>query len=222
MAVNNLERVVALAVAEVKAPQFQAMHAALARTGLAKHLAQTQGQPRMRRIVDGNPGAPEDSVKYLGIIRYEFDSLVQAALWAKGQLEVLSPVSMSPVSGGRYRDSWFLMVDGQQVEPDAVPVNARDIMIVNDQPYSRKLVAGKKRDGRPFSLQNLPPGFLTIVEYSTRARYRGALLVKGTFTMLTGGHRLRNDYRTTDIGRVRPRNRAGSAITYPALYIEIT
>jgi hypothetical protein len=214
---GNLETVVQLAMRQVRAPEFQKMHAATAKRGLAAFLAQREDRPRVTRIVDGRTGAPEESVRFQGIIRYEFDSLVQAALWAKGQIEILSPVRT-----GRYRNSWFLMVDGRAVEPSAIPANAREIIVVNDQPYSRKLVAGRKADGRPFSLQNLPPGFLTIVEYAVRNRYRGAIMVKPTFVSLDGGYRLRNAYREFNNRRVRPENRAGRAITYPGLWLALT
>jgi hypothetical protein len=214
---GNLEQVVTLAMRQVRAPEFQKIHAATARQGLAQHLAQRNDRPRTLRIVDGRRGAAEESVKLYGIIRYEFDSLIQAALWAKAQLEALSPVLT-----GRYRGSWFLMVNGQAVEPVNIPADVRGIIIANDQPYSRKLVAGKRGDGRPFSLQNLPPGFLAITEYAVRDRYRGALLVRSTFVDLDGGYRLRNAYREFNNRRVRPENRAGRAITYPALFLGLT
>lgn len=176
------ERVIQLAIANVKPPEFQRLHAKIARETLAKHLASRSDRPNVTRIVDGRIGASEDSVRPYGLIRYEFDNLRTAALFAMEQIQALVP---QPT--GQYRRAWFFMVDGAEVSADAIKPDAREITITNDEPYSRRLVVGRRADGRPFSLKNPPPGFLALARYAVIGRFGNSVSARIQFIYLNGG-----------------------------------
>jgi hypothetical protein len=214
---RGVEEVVRLAMRQVQAPEFQRQHAAIARQGLAQHLAERQFPPRVRRIVDGRQGVSEDQVKLFGIIRYEFDSLREAAYRAKQELEDATPKASGALAG-----AWFFMVGGQQVAE--VPRDAVEVTIANDQPYARRLLVGKRPDGRPFSLQHVPPGYLEIAKARVAERFGNSVEVLARFIYLEGGYVLKADYRDPTVSRrrkVRPENRAGQPITYPALVLRL-
>lgn len=173
------ENVIKLAIAQAKAPAVQQLHARIARDGLADHLATRQDRPNITRIVDGRIGASEESVRPYGVIRYEFDNLRTAALFAMEQIKALVPVLT-----GRYRGQWFFMVDGAEVAPEAIPASAREITITNDEPYSRRLVVGRRADGRPMSLKDTPPGFLQVTRYAVNGRFGSSVAARVQFILL--------------------------------------
>ncbi len=93
--------------------------------------------PVVQQTVDGHLGAPLEAVRLGGHIRFDFKYLTEVALFA---LEVLR--GLSPTDSGAYRDAWFAMLDGKEVEPRAIPPSAREIVISNTKPYSRKIQVG--------------------------------------------------------------------------------
>lgn len=120
--------------------QFVKLHARYAKKVLAAHIAKIPDKPEVDTYVDGRKGAAEESVKFGGVIRYEFLRLGNVAHMALDLARQLSPVKE-----GTYRDSWFLMVDGKHVE--RVPPGAREIILTNNQPYHRKLEMTVNSDG---------------------------------------------------------------------------
>ncbi|MDP3417854.1 hypothetical protein [Falsiroseomonas sp.] len=204
------ERVINLAIAKVQPPELQKLHAKIARDGLAQHLATVPSRPNVRRIVDGRLGAAEESVRPFGVIRYEFDSLREAALFALDELRRLSPIE-----SGDYRKAWFLLYQGKQVTPEALPPDAREVTVTNDQPYSRMLAVGKRADGRPFSLQNVAPGYMELAWQAVRQRFGNSVTIAIGFIQLEGGYVMKQTYRDTR------RDRAGQQITYPSLVLSL-
>ncbi len=178
---RGFENVVTLAIAQAKSPEVQRLHARIAREGLAKHLAGRSDKPNVTRIVDGRIGASEDSVKPFGVIRYEFDNLRAAAIFAMAQIQ-----DHAPELEGIYKRQWFFMVDGAEVAPETIPADAREITITNDEPYSRRLVVGRRADGRPFSLKNPPPGFLEIARNAVRGKFGNSVAARVQFIFLNG------------------------------------
>jgi hypothetical protein len=176
---RGFENVITLAIARAKAPEVQRLHARIAREGLAKHLASRDDKPNVTRIVDGRIGASEDSVKPYGVIRYEFDNLRAAALFAMEQIQALVPVLT-----GRYRGQWFFMVDGAEVAPEAIPANVREVTITNDEPYSRRLVVGRRRDGSKLRLKGTPPDFLQVARYAVIGRFGNSVAARVQFILL--------------------------------------
>jgi hypothetical protein len=140
------ERVLDLAIANVTPPEFQKIHARVAREALAEHLAKVNPDPQVERFVDGRPGVSEDQVKAYGVIRYEFVRLGQIVA------EVLKwLLQHAPEETGEYHKSFFVGVNGKFIpaanfNPKAVPSGA-EIVIGNKAPYSRKIdlqTAGRK------------------------------------------------------------------------------
>lgn len=204
------EQVINLAIAKVKPPEVQKLHARIARQGLAEHLAKLDARPNVRTIVDGRPGASEDSVRPYGVIRYEFDYLRDAALFALDWLR-----TKTPEDSGDYRKAWFLLYQGKEVAPEALPASATEVTVTNDLPYSRMLAVGRRADGRPFSLQNLPPGYMDLAHQAVRRRFGNSVTVGISFIRLQGGYILKNSYRDTR------RDRAGQPVTYPSLILSL-
>lgn len=183
MARRNFEQTVRLAIQSVQAPDVQRIHADLARNGLAEHMAKlpAAGRPQVRTIVDGRIGASEDSVQPHGIIRYEFSRLGDAAAAALTAVQ-----ARVPRLTGTYRDSWFIQAGGRRIEGSAaIPADVDQVLVISDEPYSRRLVTGRRNDGRPFILTNLPPGFLELAREEV-ARAFQAIEFKVIFVELTG------------------------------------
>lgn len=212
----RFEHVVRLAMAKVKPPEVQKLHAALARKGLAEHLARLPAgaRPQVRTIVDGRIGASEDAVQPYGLIRYEFSHLGEIALAAMEAVR-----ERVPRKSGRYRDSWFVMVDGAPVAPNAIPLSADEVIIVSDEPYSRRLLVGKRKDGRPFVLTNLAPGFMELAREDVARRFGNQVRVRVQFIALKGAYRLASSYTAPGQRKAYKGKRAGDEITYPALII---
>lgn len=140
------ERVIDLAIANVSPPEFQKIHARIAREALAEHLATVEPDPQVERFVDGREGVSEDAVKLYGVIRYEFVRLGQIVAEALKWLIEHSPKSHSArrtSHAKHYDESFFVGVNGKKIpadkfRPDLVPPGA-EIYIGNDAPYNRMI-----------------------------------------------------------------------------------
>lgn len=79
----SFERTIDVFIDNVSSPEFQKIHARIAREALAEHLAKVKSTPNIERFVDGREGLVEEQVKLYGVIRYEFHNLgdaVEAAI----------------------------------------------------------------------------------------------------------------------------------------------
>ncbi|RKQ70120.1 hypothetical protein [Oceanibaculum indicum] len=208
------ERIITLAISRVRPPEVQKLHARIARQGLSEHLSRLDQRPTVTRIVDGRTGVLEENVRPYGVIRYEFRYLRDIARFA---LEVAR--EMSPVLTGRYREAWFAMVDGAQVDPDDIPDTATEILITNDEPYHRRLHVGKRANGRPFVIA-VPAGYIDRTEQAVSQRFGNLVSTRIQFIKLQGGYTLRNKGTAGNrrVGKWRDRM-AGAEMTYPAIVI---
>lgn len=133
------EKVLDLAIANVSAPEFQKIHARVAKKALADHLAKVNPDPQVERFVDGRPGLAEEQVKLYGVIRYEFHNLgdaVEAALkflWHEG-----AQVSKE------FADSFF------------VGVLRRESRIVRGKRVEERHADGRLIPAKDFGTKNLP------------------------------------------------------------------
>ena len=113
--------------------------AAVARAGVADLVRSGRAPDHRLTFVDGVQGASEDAVRPdHGVISYTFPAAGDAVVFA---LEFLR--NRSPVGTGRYRDSFFVAVNGRPVaaaslDPKAIPADA-ECIIYNSQPYNRKV-----------------------------------------------------------------------------------
>lgn len=118
----------------VTPPEFQKKHAEFAIKTKNDYIESTKTTPHVTTIVDGITGKNEFDVKPYGIIRYE---LSYQQFIAKELLDMAK--MLSPVDSGKYRDSWFVIMDGKRINDFNLITNPRQIVITNDQPYHRKL-----------------------------------------------------------------------------------
>jgi len=186
-----------------------AQSAYLARVAIdARDTAVRRGDapPHWTTNVDGRQGAPESSVRPDGFILYKFNVM---GLAAKAALQLCK--ERSPVRSGRYRDSWVVVVEGKPWPGDVADVpDGKDVMIVNPQPYARKIDTGAMK-------MSVPPGIVEAVRQSIQRKFPTVNAARAFVTVPSG--LLENaPYILRRNGRAKDRA-AGKAITYPALIL---
>lgn len=186
-----------------------AQSAYLARVAInARDTAVRRGDapPHWTTNVDGRQGAPESSVRPDGFILYRFNVM---GLAAKAALQLCK--ERSPVRSGRYRDSWVVVVEGKPWSGDVADVpDGKPVMIVNPQPYARKIDTGAMK-------MSVPPGIVEAVRQSIQRKFPTVNAARAFVTVPSG--LLDNaPYILRRNGRAKDRT-AGKAITYPALIL---
>ncbi|MGC5747361.1 hypothetical protein J4P41_01790 [Gluconobacter sp. NFX36] len=186
-----------------------AQSAYLARVAInARDTAVRRGDapPHWTTNVDGRQGAPESSVRPDGFILYRFNVM---GLAAKAALQLCK--ERSPVRSGRYRDSWVVVVEGKPWAGDVSDVpDGKQVMIVNPQPYARKIDTGAMK-------MSVPPGIVEAVRQSIQRKFPTVNAARAFVTVPSG--LLDNaPYILRRNGRAKDRA-AGKAITYPALIL---
>ncbi|GBR07492.1 hypothetical protein [Gluconobacter frateurii] len=186
-----------------------AQSAYLARVAInARDTAVRRGDapPHWTTNVDGRQGAPESSVRPDGFILYKFNVM---GLAAKAALQLCK--ERSPVRSGRYRDSWVVVVEGKPWTDDVADVpEGKEVMIVNPQPYARKIDTGAMK-------MSVPPGIVEAVRQSIQRKFPTVNAARAFVTVPSG--LLDNaPYILRRNGRAKDRT-AGKAITYPALIL---
>lgn len=181
-----------------------------------------------RTFVDGREGAPETSVRPDGSIRYKFNLLGLAVLYA-----LTLCIARSPVKDGDYKRAWQVIVGGKPWAGNIedIPGDA-EAMIVNPLPYARKIDVGAVR-------MSVPPQIIEAARQSSRRRYPTLNFERAFVTIPPGvfpgapyilkghAHRVRaianNRSRAHREGRAflmpRKDTMAGQKMTYPALVI---
>lgn len=201
-----LERQLRVATASLQPEEISALLAKTARTALATAISAGEASPDYVKAVNGRLGAAEETVVAPGPIIYRFIYLEEAALFAVKYAE-----THSPVLSGRYRKSWFLMVNGAPWNRSApIPIDA-EMILVNDQPYHRKVEVGAMK-------MSVPPRIVEQTRQAVFARFGSgtAKTVEAEirFIQLRGGYVLKGRAR-----RGRKDRGAGQPLTYPALIL---
>lgn len=186
-----------------------AQSAYLARVAInARDTAVRRGDapPHWTTNVDGRQGAPESSVRPDGFILYKFNVM---GLAANAAIQLCK--ERSPVRSGRYRDSWVVVVEGKPWTDDVADVpEGKEVMIVNPQPYARKIDTGAMK-------MSVPPGIVEAVRQSIQRKFPTVNAARAFVTVPSG--LLDNaPYILRRNGRAKDRT-AGKAITYPALIL---
>lgn len=214
MAATVIEQVVRLNLERYGPAAAKRRHIEIARAGLAAFLArQGDAAPAVELIVDGHAAASEEEVKPFGVIIYRFRRMRDVAMFALAEA-----VRLSPVRSGRYRDAWFAISNGAEIDLSALAQNTRDLWITNDVPYARKI---HMRGAR---LLNVPPGIVERLRQTVLRKYGAIVEANIEFIHLEGAHVLSTNGQPSKFfpykRKVYKRREVhGQAITYPALHI---
>ncbi len=186
------------------------IHIKTARTSLKAFLDRQKDKPQYSIYTDGVQSFSEDNVRAFGNITYVFLRMAQI-----GKFAIRTARDLSPVQSGRYKKSWLLEADGVLVNENSVPNDTKQLILVNNQPYARKIhVRGARRRG-------VPPGIVEKVRQLILRQHRQSVTVNLRYIELHGAYVLKNDYvQKRKSGRIRLHTRRGSELTYPALIIE--
>lgn len=194
------ERELKIATAGLEPAAISKLLAQTARKALAEAQSSGEAPHGYTRFVNGREGASEEQVTPPGPIVYLFDWLGPIAEYALAFAE-----ARSPVLSGRFKKSWFVMVNGipatdfSAIAPDA------ELIITNDQPYARKIEVGHMH-------MRVPPGIVQDTRQAVMRRFGNTVTTQVRFISLAGAYTLRKGARRKD-------RKAGRAISYPALVI---
>lgn len=210
---ESLRRQLTLATEDIAPENVAKELATFAKSSLQQAISEGEASDRYDIYVNGRFGAAEESVEPPGPILYEFQWWPEIVVFA---LETL--VKRSPEKSGRYKSSWFAMVNDVPVSNfDRIPIDAT-VVLTNNQPYSRKIEVG-------YMNMSVPPG---VVEDSRRvvmSRFGNLITAKATMITLPNGYILRGVFRRG----IRPQSRkklrkdtmAGARMTYPSLVLSM-
>jgi len=164
--------------------------------------------PHWVTIVDGRQGAPETSVQPDGFILYKFNVM---GLAAQAALQLCK--ERSPVRSGRYRDSWMVVVDGRPWTEDVADIpEGVSVMIVNPQPYARKIDTGAMKN------MSVPPGIVDAVRKLVQRKFPTVNAARAFVTIPPGLMENAPYVLRRSVGRSKSRA-AGASMTYPAMIL---
>lgn len=187
-------------------------HIEVARKGLSDFLRRQNPKPGYEIETDGRPATNEESVKPFGVITYRFRRMREIAEFCLAEA-----IRLSPEKSGKYKRSWFVMVDGRASEASSVPPDAMQVHITNDQPYSRKINVGAKGFEK-----YAPPGIVEKVRQLAIKKFGSIATIEVDHLKLEGGYRLRKQgvrVRKSGARYARADMKAGTSLTYPAVSI---
>lgn len=199
------ERELRLATAGLAPDAIAPLLAQFAREQLAEAQRNGEAPLSFERYVNGRAGVSEDAVIPPGPIVYEFSWLQEIAEYALAFAE-----ARSPVLSGRYKASWFALVNGSRVTDfSSIPSDA-ELIITNDQPYARKVDVGAMK-------MRVPPGIIEDMRQAVMRRFGNVITAERRFINLEGGYILKGQGGK----RGRRAARAGAEMTYPALVVRM-
>jgi hypothetical protein len=206
---GSYEQVLAINLKRFQPEEAKKEHIRIAKEVLNKFLSAQKEKIDYQIVVDGFPSGSENNVQPYGVIRYNFLRMAAVGKYAKKTAQ-----DLSPVQSGRYKKSWLLVADGQLVNENNIPNNSKEIILVNNQPYARKIHLRGAR------LRGVPPGIVEKTRLIVRRRFGRITDLNIRFISLAGGYKLQKDYiQTRKSGRTRLHTKAGTELTYPALII---
>lgn len=164
--------------------------------------------PHWVTIVDGRQNVPETDVRPDGFILYKFNIM---GLAAQAALQLCK--ERSPVRSGRYRDSWMVVVDGRPWTQDVADIpEGVTVMIVNPQPYARKIDTGAMKN------MSVPPGIVDAVRKLVQRKFPTVNAARAFVTIPSGVVENAPYILRRSKGRSKSRA-AGTALTYPAMIL---
>lgn len=222
---RSIERILELQREDISPPEFMKWHAAVARTEKSIALIQAGDQPRIETYVDGIHNASEDTVKFRGVIRYEFirsmNGVAEVLKWLRAEgnkvstkygdafaVGVINAVDLKLRSGTVIRTAGGSgrLIPAARFNPNSkgIPADA-GFIIVNTKSWSRKVDV--QMIGLKPMVFSIPPFIMERAAAWLRAR-NPELVVRRWYTSEFGGQ--------YELKRGR---RAGLPVHSPALLI---
>jgi hypothetical protein len=203
VAMHAFERELRVATRGLEPAQIAPLLAQAARQALADAQAAGEFPREYVTSVNGRIGASEDQVVPPGPIVYSgnwWQEIISYGIEFARQ--------RSPVKSGRYKNSWFVMINGGERRGDDYSNVALDaeVIITNDQPYSRKIEVGAIH-------VSVPPAIVEDTASALKRRFGDLITAERRFINLQGAYQLRQS-----TGRRRSRQR-GRVVTYPAVVV---
>lgn len=205
--VTLFKRELKLATADLEPDAINKALAAFARRSLA-HVLSAGASPSYDRIVNGRIGAAEESVQAPGPIVYEFSNwrlVVNAAL---DELK-----ARSPRRSGRYQSSFLVIVGGRTVVTDFSKIRANaEVIILNAQPYTRKIEVGAMR-------MSVPEQHFEFARGALSRRFGKAFRIERKFVNVPEGIHPLMPYRLKGRRSRDKISRRDGLLSYPALVL---
>jgi hypothetical protein len=143
----------------------------------AKNRAVLGETPPHKQVVDGNIGAPLESVNVEhGHITFEFSLARPMLEWIMTTLN-----KNSPFKTGRYRDSTIILADGVEIDADAISSSpiAAEYVFISTVPYARKIERGLSKQA--------PEGVFEVTADMAKRRFGNIANIRYTMRGITGG-----------------------------------
>lgn len=198
------ERDLRLATASLEPAQINAALAKFARSEVAKAVS-AGASPRYEKFINGREGAAEETVKTPGPIVYVFTNWPIVINTAIDELK-----KRIHSKSGRYAGSFIAIVNGRVVTDYKAIAPTAEVIIVNFQPYSRRLDTSQKgtRNRRHF---------LGATNALMR-RFGEVFHARSIYLDIGAGVHPMIPYVRRSSGRRKDRQ-AGMPISYPAIVI---
>ncbi|WP_020187796.1 hypothetical protein [Methylopila sp. 73B] len=132
--------------------------------------------PPHETVVNGQRGAPIDSVRPGGAIVFVFEVEIvnEALIWISQQL-----LEHAPRLTGRFADSFMLFADNVEYLPSDGVRPAKEFAFINAQPYARKIERGLSKQA--------PDGVFQSVAKLASRRFNNVAMVRFGYRSLPGG-----------------------------------
>lgn len=203
------ERDVKLATAGISPENIARELARFAVDERQKAIISGEASPTYDTYVNGRKGADESTVVPPGPILYEFSYWEPIIQFALAELN-----KRSPVKTGRYQGSHVVMIGSQVVSPSTQISSDEEVIIVNTQPYSRKIEVGHMR----MSVQD---GVYEDIRKKVQSQFGRAVKVRVKQILLPNGYvlkgRFTRGYKKFARTKLKKDTEAGARMTYPAL-----
>lgn len=213
---QTFDRDLQLALADIDPARVNEQLAQFARQSLADVINRKEASSSYTRFVNGVRDAAEETVRVPGAVFYEF------SYWGP-VLEFLLDYlrKRSPVKSGRYQASHIVMLGSQIVSPDIDIAPDEEVMVVDTQPYARKIEVGHMK-------MSVGRGVYQDARKAVTGRFGGASgAIQVRFEMVTLPNsyilkgRFRRGFRKYARQKLKADTQAGMPVRYPALVMSM-
>ncbi|WP_448116895.1 hypothetical protein [Mesorhizobium amorphae] len=198
------ERDLRVATAGMSPDQINQAVASYARQAVAGAIAEGIAAPQYERYVNGVRGASEEAFRAPGAIVYQF---INWPIVINAAIEELQ--RRVPRKSGRYAGSFIVITGGRVVTNfSSIDVDA-EVIIVNYQPYTRRMDNSSTHGRRHFLL----------AYHALRRRFGEIFRITNIYLNIESGIHPSIPYILKGSQGRRKDRQAGSPLTYPAIVI---